>query len=428
MLPRSAAFRSVLAVLNRTTYSRNTMSSTAPPAAPFLPTPNQSAGEQLVALGWQINANQYQAVYLAAEYDRSLEWLGGYKNAAQGIAKQLDINTVTAREWIRVGHALPYLPLIDTAFCEQSISYAKARILTRYADADNEQELLDLALERNADRLTIAIAKVLAQDEDDNQRDQRLFDYRSCTTYTNADGMTVIRIVLPPEVAKPVVTAIDETVRRIAQTPTTTPEPSKSTTKHAPADAYFRRSVVDPTNPTTESDQTSQPADPLVDAPLQQLRQRWQRTPNNDWYIPTYAQQRADAFMTLFLHPNINLTTEIVLHVRGDGNTLDDGTPLTNNAITRQLDHSFIRLLIHGINGKPIDATNKRRYPTTRQKRVVAETHNHQCKDCNATHLPEYDHNPPHEQTGHTITTELELRCAPCHRARHHRENLTKAA
>lgn len=38
------------------------------------------------------------------------------------------------------------------------------------------------------------------------------------------------------------------------------------------------------------------------------------------------------------------------------------------------------------------------------------------------TDLLELDHNPPYEQTKHTITTQLEPRCAPCHRARYRTE------
>ncbi len=151
---------------------------------------------------------------------------------------------------------------------------------------------------------------------------------------------------------------------------------------------------------------------------LRQLKQRWQPADDGFW-IPTLAQQRADAFVLLFLGRNIELVTEIVIHIRGDGTTFDDGTPITDNAVCRQLDHAFIRAMIHDSRRRPIDASNRRRHPTTRQKRVVLETHNHECVDCQATDLLELDHNPPYQQTRHTITTELEPRCAPCHRARH---------
>ena len=159
---------------------------------------------------------------------------------------------------------------------------------------------------------------------------------------------------------------------------------------------------------------------------IRQLKQSWQPEGADDYFAPSLAQQRCDAFVLLFLDKDIELTTEVVIHVRGDGTTFDDGTPLTNNTVCQRLDESLIRLLLHGVDGSPIDATNRRRHPTTRQKRVVLEAHNHECVDCQSTDLLELDHNPPYEQTRHTVTTELEPRCAPCHRARHRREALRR--
>ncbi len=180
----------------------------------------QSAGDQLIELGFELNTNQYQAVHLAARYDDELEWLHqGLKSPAAGIADRLQIHTSTAREWIRIGHSLRDLSMIDAAFRANEISYAKARILTRWADPDNEEQLLTLAENRSANRLTTAIARVLAVDEDDNDRDQRHHDARGFTSYTDGDGMIIIRISLPPTNAKPVIAAVDELVRRIAQTP-----------------------------------------------------------------------------------------------------------------------------------------------------------------------------------------------------------------
>ena len=136
--------------------------------------------EQLVELGWEINNNHYRAVHLAARYDNSLQWFNeGLKSAALGIARELDIQSRTAREWIRVGQTLAYLPLIDHA------------------------------------------------------KDQRHYDYRSFTTYLDDDGMTVLRIVLPPAIAKPVIAAVDELVKQIAatpETPTNHPTPSDDPT------------------------------------------------------------------------------------------------------------------------------------------------------------------------------------------------------
>ena len=141
--------------------------------------------EQIASLGVELNANQYKVVRLAAEYDTTLDWFHeGFKSPAVAIASTLDIHDSTAREWIRVGHALDDLPLIHDAFARNELSYAKARIVTRWANSENEADLLELAHDRTANRLTTAIAAHLADDETDEERDQRHHDNRSVTTYT----------------------------------------------------------------------------------------------------------------------------------------------------------------------------------------------------------------------------------------------------
>ncbi len=420
-----------------TTPTRGLLSPTpnSDPLSVNLPRP-LSAGEELEALGWAINANQYRVVHLAARFDEELEWYRlGHRSASAWIASQLQIQTSTAREWIRVGHALRHLPSIDAAFAAHEISYAKVRIVTRWADDDNESLLLELARERNASRLSLAIARAFADGgETDAERDTRLHEERSLTTWTDGDGMTVVRIVLAPSVAKPVVAAVDEMVRRIAQTPldaTKVPDgPAASERCDQPvtaavaddgaqtpsAGAFGRPSVSEPSPTVAPVPETA--ADSLP-ATLRDLRRRWQPSDADDWRIPSLTQQRADAFVALLLGCDIDLTTEVVLHVRGDGITFDDGTPTTSHAVLRQLDETFIRLLIHDAERRPINASRRQRHATTRQKRVVMETHGHECVDCQSTDLLELDHNPAFQQTRHTVVEELEPRCAPCHRARH---------
>ena len=56
----------------------------------------------------------------------------------------------TAREKVRVAHALKTLPAIASAFSSGELSYAKVRALTRVADRDNEPALLEFALRTTA--------------------------------------------------------------------------------------------------------------------------------------------------------------------------------------------------------------------------------------------------------------------------------------
>ena len=112
--------------------------------------------------------------------------------------------------------------------------------------------------------------------------------------------------------------------------------------------------------------------------------------------------------------------TEVVLHVRGDGCTLDDGTPVAGSIVERLVPSAFISLLIHDAEGRPINASGRHRHPTRRQRRVVRER-DRVCVDCGSTDLLVYDHVPDFATSRRTHVDELELRCAPCHHRRHAR-------
>ena len=392
--------------------------------------------EQIASLGIELNANQYKVVRLAAEYDSTVEWFHeGFKSSAVAIARALDIHDSTAREWIRVGHALDELPLIHQAFASNVLSYAKTRILTRWADSENEADLLELAADRTANRLTTAIANYLAADETDVERDLRQHESRSVSVYTDADGMVIIRAALPASIGKHVAAAVDEIVKQVAATPFDSEVEEESVEEltveeseelGASADASQPQSVTSKATHRARNASADAPRGLTIGEQIRQLKRQWQPAEGDDGsFMPCLAQQRADAFVLLFLGRNIELATEVVVHVRGDGTTFDDGTPVTDNAVCQRLGESFVRMMLHDTDGRPIDASNRRRHPTTRQKRVVLEAHNHECVDCQSPDLLELDHNPPYRQTRRTVTTELEPRCAPCHRARHRREALT---
>ncbi len=133
---------------------------------------------------------------------------------------------------------------------------------------------------------------------------------------------------------------------------------------------------------------------------------------------PTLAQQYADALDDILNEGTGNITTEIVLHVRGNGTTMDDGTPIPSTVIEHIAPASMIRTMIHDAEGKPINVSGRHRHPSTRQKRVVKER-DRACVDCGTNQLLTYDHNPDYAISHRTIVDELDVRCAPCHWQRH---------
>jgi hypothetical protein len=311
-------------------------------------------------MGARWSASLRRLVHLAAQLDASLEWsLDRVPSCAHWIAEALDIEVCTAREWLRIGRALADLEMIDAAFTEGRLSYSKVRALTRVATPENEHELCQLAEQVPAGRLVPMLAAWRARRESPEETELRQHEARRFTWHVDVEGMVVGEFRLPPGDAATVTTAVDALVRRNAP--------------RASADAS-----------------------------------RW----------PSFAQQRADALVALVRGGGAAVVTEVVLHVRGDGCTLDDGTPIPGTVVERIAPTAFIRALIHDAQRRPINASGRQRHPTTRQRRVVRER-DRCCADCGATDLLECDHDPPYEQTKRTVVEELRERCPICHHRRH---------
>jgi len=320
---------------------------------------------------------QHRIVVLAARFAASPEWvLAGAPTAAHWLAAKADVEVSTAREWLRIGRRLVELPLISAAYEEGRLSYSKVRTLTRLATGDNEGELLPIAVETPASDLSVELARWLHRSLDPGDLAAYHQQQRSVRWRTDPDGMVVFTLRLPPLLAGTLISRLENAVMAKRATPQRAQGASATTERErgASADAF-----------------------------------------------PSLAQQRADAIGRLLTDGSGRVTTEVVVHVRGDGCTMDDGSPVPPSVVAEIAPTAFIRALIHDATGNPVDASPRRRLPTDRQKRVVKER-DRRCVDCGSSDLLEYDHVPAYEVSEHTITAELQLRCAPCHRRRHRKD------
>lgn len=319
----------------------------------------------LLATIQRLSRDQRDVVQVAAAFADSEEWVvAGSPTAAHWIAQAADIEVSTAREWIRVGRCLRTLPASADAFTRGVVSYSKIRTLTRFATADNEAELLALAERTPAGHLGRAIAAWLERTSSAEQLERHQHRRRSCSWRTEPDGMTTFTVRLAPLTAGVLIARLEQAVMKMVA----------------------------------------------------------RREESGDW--PTLAQQYADAVAAVaevvFDRGSERRVGqfEVVLHVRADGCTLDDGSPIPGSVVERVAPTGFLRALIHDAEGRPVNASSRRRHPTVRQKRVVTERDQH-CVDCGASSLLEYDHVPDYAVSGRTVVEELQLRCAPCHAKRH---------
>lgn len=334
----------------------------AVPAVPVTIAPSLRLTNDLSLALTTWSSSQRMVIGLAADFADSGEWAATRAvSAAHWIAGVADIEVATAREWIRVGRHLRVLPLIAAMFEADELSYTKVRTLSRLASPANEAQLAAIAKDVPAGHLPTAIAAWLHRTSDGQQLARHQHEQRSVTWRNEPDGMVTFTARLVPLDAAVLI--------------------GRLTT-----DVMSRRPAA------TGVDQS-----------------------------PSLAKQHADALAHLLREGGGALTTEVVLHVRADGATLDDGSPLPLSVVQHIAPEAFLRVLIHDAEGRPINASSARRHPSTRQKRVVKER-DRVCVDCGANTLLQYDHVPDYEVTHHTVVQELQLRCAPCHRRRHRQE------
>jgi len=313
--------------------------------------------------------SQHRLVITAADFADSPEWiLAGSPTAAHWLADAADVEVSTGREWVRIGRQLRTLPVIAAAFEAGHVSYSKVRTLTRIATSENETELVDLAMQVPASDLGRAIAAWVNSTSDPTELEAHHQRQRSIKWRTEPDGMTTFSLRLPPLLAGLLIT--------------------------------FLTTWVMKNRPSTI---TQSEADASADA---------------SGGVSTVAQQHVDALEQLLTTGGGAVSTEVIVHVRGDGVTLDDGTPIPDTVAEQIASTSFIRVLIHDAQRRPVNVSSRRRHPSVRQKRLVKER-DRVCQDCGRGDLLEYDHVPAYQQTGHTNVDELELRCAPCHHQRH---------
>jgi hypothetical protein len=163
------------------------------------------------------------------------------------------------------------LEALDQAMRAGDVTYAKARVLVPYLNDANSTELIEIAIDTPAGRLGVSIAAWLQRHEDGAETDRRHHRERAVSWRTDPDGMVTLSARLAPADATMVTGVIDQRVMRRAL---------------APAGASL-------------------------------------------------AQRRADAFVTALTEGGGNIVTEVVLHVRPDGNTVfrlaEGGTTVVEN-------------------------------------------------------------------------------------------------
>jgi hypothetical protein len=181
-------------------------------------------GNRIAALAMQLHAATYELLVLLREFDQRTGWHGGFASCAHWLHWRTGIDLGAAREKVRVAHALAALPRISVTMQRGVISYAKVRALTRVATAANEADLLTFAQAGTAahvERLVRAWRRV--DDATASAEAEARHLHRHLSTWTDDDGMVVIRGRLTPELGAVVQRALEAACDRLRREGPTTP-------------------------------------------------------------------------------------------------------------------------------------------------------------------------------------------------------------
>jgi len=175
----------------------------------------EELGERIAQLSAQIQAATYRLLVMIRGFDERHGWncgFGehGFRSCAHWLNWRTGLDMGAAREKVRVAQALGELPRISEAMRRGELSYSKARALTRVATAENEVELLVFAragTSAHVEKLVRAWRRVDRIEDLEQENLRRASRYLQ--TYTDEDGMIVLRARLEPEVGAALLTALD---------------------------------------------------------------------------------------------------------------------------------------------------------------------------------------------------------------------------
>ena len=112
-----------------------------------------SLAEAIVTVCGQLHGSEFRLIELIRRMEVLRPWNCERPDCAHWLNATCGMDLVTAREKVRIAHALDDLPQITAAFRDGELSYSKVRAITRIAAWDTEAELIELAQATTAEHV-----------------------------------------------------------------------------------------------------------------------------------------------------------------------------------------------------------------------------------------------------------------------------------
>ena len=174
-------------------------------STPFASTSLAIIESELVTLAGHLAAGTCRFLQLLAEFDARRGWAEpGLRSCAHWLGWRVGLSARTARDHLRVAHALQRLPATTAAFAEGRVSYSKVRALTRIATPASEEALLGIALHGTAAQLDdlVRAARGVLHPQPAEAR-------RALRTSRADDGSLIVRLRIPADRGHALMAAIE---------------------------------------------------------------------------------------------------------------------------------------------------------------------------------------------------------------------------
>jgi len=171
----------------------------------------EKLGDEITELCGYIYAATCHLLELIREFDERQYWAElGFQSCAHWLNFKCGFGMNSARERLRVAHALGDLPKISEKFSEGAISYSKVRAITRVADSSNENYLLMIATHGTAHHVERFIAQFRrAEKLQDAEFANDQYQKREVTYYYDHDGCVVMKARIPADQGEVIIKALE---------------------------------------------------------------------------------------------------------------------------------------------------------------------------------------------------------------------------
>ena len=168
-------------------------------------------GAQISELCSYIYAAEHRLLTPIREFDEQEGWAHlGFHSCAYWLNFKCGIDMNTARERVRVAHALGRLPKIDARFAKGAISYSKVRAVTRIAEEADEDYLLMIMKHGTAHHVE-KLVRLYRRAEclQDTEAAKERHDNRQLSYHYDHDGCLVIKGRFPADQGELIVKALE---------------------------------------------------------------------------------------------------------------------------------------------------------------------------------------------------------------------------